>query len=257
MRQAASSRRTPMSLLLRRMPLAARSQCSSSRARSTTRSCMTFGTFDHNNLTPGKAARFQDGFIALTAPPHGVEHAGRRQGVRPRASMTTSSGDYPDARRKPRITADTTYYSPGDSSPRSVITFRSERYPSDCCSPAAGPIRRTAPVLRDRGSRSPLCPYGRCRCVWHQEPDGAIESQRSEDRGDPKIALTGCHTLHPHGHLHAAGGRWRPRTSAADDGHGLGQLLQDFESASVEGNKVTVTFSQERVYQLPRAQERR
>lgn len=201
------------------------------------------GSFDYNNLTPGKAAASKTGSTLDNTTEWNTQADGKGSSLR--------FDDYkiwifPVPGENPQITADTTYYLTWkDSVPAADHVSRPYEIQGDMFAGSEGNQKDSASVLRvTADGKSTFALTGAVDVSRIKSQMESIESQFGEDKGDlSKIALTDASSTFTATFTLPEGVVAPKDLSAADvKATGLGDCYK-IESASVEGNKITVTFS--------------
>lgn len=202
------------------------------------------GTFDYNNLTPGKAAASKTGSTLDSTTEWNTQADGKGSSLR--FDDYKFWGIIPMPGENPQITADTTYYLTWkDSVPAADHVSAQNEIQSDMFAGGGANQKDSTSVLRvTADGSSSFALTGAVDVSGIKSQMESIESQFSEDRGDlSKIALTDATSTFTATFTLPEGVVAPKDLSAADvTATGLGNCYK-IESASVEGNKVTVTFS--------------
>ena len=201
------------------------------------------GTFDYNNLTPGKAAASKTGSTLDSTTEWNTQADGKGSSLR--FDDYKFWGIIPMPGENPQITADTTYYLTWkDSVPAADHVSAQNEIQSDMFAGGGANQKDSTSVLRvTADGSSSFALTGAVDVSGIKSQMESIESQFSEDRGDlSKIALTDATSTFTATFTLPEGVVAPKDLSAADvTATGLGNCYK-IESASVEGNKVTVTF---------------
>lgn len=202
------------------------------------------GTFDYNNLTPGKAAASKTGSTLDSTTEWNTQADGKGSSLR--FDDYKFWGIIPMPGENPQITADTTYYLTWkDSVPAADHVSAQNEIQSDMFAGGGANQKDSTSVLRVTADGSiSFALTGAVDVSGIKSQMESIESQFGEDRGDlSKIALTDATSTFTATFTLPEGVVASKDLSAADvTATGLGNCYK-IESASVEGNKVTVTFS--------------
>ena len=202
------------------------------------------GTFDYNNLTPGKAAASKTGSTLDSTTEWNTQADGKGSSLR--FDDYKFWGIIPMPGENPQITADTTYYLTWkDSVPAADHVSAQNEIQSDMFAGGGANQKDSTSVLRVTADGSiSFALTGAVDVSGIKSQMESIESQFGEDRGDlSKIALTDATSTFTATFTLPEGVMPSKDLSAADvTATGLGNCYK-IESASVEGNKVTVTFS--------------
>lgn len=201
------------------------------------------GTFDYNNLTPGKAAASKTGSTLDSTTEWNTQADGKGSSLR--FDDYKFWGIIPMPGENPQITADTTYYLTWkDSVPAADHVSAQNEIQSDMFAGGGANQKDSTSVLRvTADGSSSFALTGAVDVSGIKSQMESIESQFSEDRGDlSKIALTDATSTFTATFTLPEGVVAPKDLSAADvTATGLGNCYK-IESANVEGNKVTVTF---------------
>ena len=202
------------------------------------------GTFDYNSLTPGKAAASKTGSTLDSTTEWNTQADGKGSSLR--FDDYKFWGIIPMPGENPQITADTTYYLTWkDSVPAADHVSAQNEIQSDMFAGGGANQKDSTSVLRVTADGSiSFALTGAVDVSGIKSQMESIESQFGEDRGDlSKIALTDATSTFTATFTLPEGVVASKDLSAADvTATGLGNCYK-IESASVEGNKVTVTFS--------------
>lgn len=202
------------------------------------------GTFDYNNLTPGKAAASKTGSTLDSTTEWNTQADGKGSSLR--FDDYKFLGFFPVPGENPQITADTTYYLTWkDSVPAADHVSAQNEIQSDMFAGGGTNQKDSTSVLRvTADGSSSFALTGAVDVSGIKSQMESIESQFVEDKDDfSKIALTDATSTFTATFTLPEGVVAPKDLSAANvTATGLGNCYK-IESASVEGNKVTVTFS--------------